>query len=197
MLQSERKLRHTPVARSASASASGGYAGERRRQKHRLVHLLAGGCGGAVGAILTCPLEVVKTAAVIFCDTLYLCSSAEHHDRSQGQWSSVSWTSPLSKVTNTIWLIKTRLQLDARNRGEKRMGVFQCVPEVYQTDGLRGFYRRMSASYAGISETVIHFAIYENIKQSYWNIPNTAIMMATYELVVYLLNGQHHQTAVL
>lgn len=97
MLQSERKLRHTPVARSASASASGGHAGERRRQKHRLVHLLAGGCGGAVGAILTCLLEVVKTAAVIFCDTLYLCSSAEHHGQSQGQWSSVSWTSPLSK----------------------------------------------------------------------------------------------------
>lgn len=45
------------------------------------------------------------------------------------------------------------------------MGAFQCVPEVYQTDGLRGFYRKMSASYAGISETVIHFAIYENIKQ--------------------------------
>lgn len=45
------------------------------------------------------------------------------------------------------------------------MGVFQCVPEVYQTDGLRGFYRGMSASYAGISETVIHFVIYESIKQ--------------------------------
>ena len=57
-----------------------------------------------------------------------------------------------------------------RNRGEKRMGAFECVRKVYQTDGLRGFYRGMSASYAGISETVIHFAIYENIKQSYWNI---------------------------
>ena len=45
------------------------------------------------------------------------------------------------------------------------MGAFQCVPEVYQTDGLRGFYRGMSASYAGISETVIHFVIYESIKQ--------------------------------
>lgn len=32
-------------------------------------------------------------------------------------------------------------------------------------DGLRGFYRGMSASYAGISETVIHFVIYESIKR--------------------------------
>uniref|UniRef100_A0A8C2BF27 Solute carrier family 25 member 36b n=1 Tax=Cyprinus carpio TaxID=7962 RepID=A0A8C2BF27_CYPCA len=68
-------------------------------------------------------------------------------------------------ATNPIWLIKTRLQLDARKRGERRMNAFECVRRVYQTDGLRGFYRGMSASYAGISETVIHFVIYESIKQ--------------------------------
>lgn len=45
------------------------------------------------------------------------------------------------------------------------MSAFECVRRVYQTDGLRGFYRGMSASYAGISETVIHFVIYENIKR--------------------------------
>lgn len=52
-----------------------------------------------------------------------------------------------------------------RNRGERKMSAFECVRRVYQTDGLRGFYRGMSASYAGISETVIHFVIYENIKR--------------------------------
>ncbi len=52
-----------------------------------------------------------------------------------------------------------------RNRGERRMSAFECMRRVYQTDGLRGFYRGMSASYAGISETVIHFVIYENIKR--------------------------------
>lgn len=45
------------------------------------------------------------------------------------------------------------------------MSAFECVRQVYQTDGFRGFYRGMSASYAGISETVIHFVIYENIKR--------------------------------
>lgn len=52
-----------------------------------------------------------------------------------------------------------------RSRGERRMSALQCVRHVYQTDGLRGFYRGMSASYAGISETVIHFVIYESIKR--------------------------------
>jgi solute carrier family 25 protein 33/36 len=68
-------------------------------------------------------------------------------------------------VTNPIWLIKTRLQLDARNRGERQMNAFECIRRVYKADGLRGFYRGMSASYAGISETVIHFVIYESIKR--------------------------------
>nr|XP_029135280.1 solute carrier family 25 member 36-A-like isoform X2 [Labrus bergylta] len=45
------------------------------------------------------------------------------------------------------------------------MNAFECVRRVYQMDGLRGFYRGMSASYAGISETVIHFVIYESIKR--------------------------------
>ncbi|KAJ8369280.1 hypothetical protein SKAU_G00093080 [Synaphobranchus kaupii] len=67
-------------------------------------------------------------------------------------------------TTNPIWLIKTRLQLDARSRGEQRMSVVECIRRVYWSDGLRGFYRGMSASYAGILETVIHFVIYENIK---------------------------------
>lgn len=68
-------------------------------------------------------------------------------------------------ATNPIWLIKTRLQLDSRNRGERRMNALECVRRVYRADGLRGFYRGMSASYAGISETVIHFVIYESIKR--------------------------------
>lgn len=45
------------------------------------------------------------------------------------------------------------------------MSAFECIHRVYKADGLRGFYRGMSASYAGISETVIHFVIYENIKR--------------------------------
>ncbi|KAG9494277.1 hypothetical protein GDO78_001895 [Eleutherodactylus coqui] len=68
-------------------------------------------------------------------------------------------------ATNPIWLVKTRLQLDARNRGERRMSAWECIRKVYRADGLKGFYRGMSASYAGISETVIHFVIYESIKR--------------------------------
>ncbi|XP_043074498.1 solute carrier family 25 member 36-A [Puntigrus tetrazona] len=200
-------------------------------QRDTLVHLFAGGCGGTVGAILTCPLEVVKTRLQSSSVTLYVSEvqlstvngpsvarmsppgplhclklilekegprslfrglgpnlvgvapsraiyfaaystakeklnnvfdpdSTQVHMLSAGLAGFTAIT-----ATNPIWLIKTRLQLDARNRGERRMSAFECVRRVYQSDGLRGFYRGMSASYAGISETVIHFVIYESIKR--------------------------------
>lgn len=44
------------------------------------------------------------------------------------------------------------------------MTVTQCVKKIYQTSGILGFYKGITASYFGISETVIHFVIYEAIK---------------------------------
>ncbi|XP_078064911.1 solute carrier family 25 member 36-A isoform X1 [Mustelus asterias] len=223
-------------------------------QRDPLIHLFAGGCGGTVGAILTCPLEVVKTRlqsssvtfyipevhlstingarvsrmarvspgplhclkmilekegprslfrglgpnlvgvapsrAIYFAayssskeklNTILEPDSSQVHMVSAGvaafplkletdvymdtHGKSVEQCFTAITATNPIWLIKTRLQLEARNRGERRMNAFECVRRVYHSDGIRGFYRGMSASYAGISETVIHFVIYESIKQ--------------------------------
>ncbi|XP_058250345.1 solute carrier family 25 member 36-A isoform X2 [Hemibagrus wyckioides] len=174
-------------------------------QRDTLVHLFAGGCGGTVGAILTCPLEVVKTRLQSSSVTLYI-SEVQLSSMNGASVARMSPPGPLHclkaiyfaaystakeklngvlepdstqvhmvsaglagftaiTATNPIWLIKTRLQLDARNRGERRMSAFECMRRVYKADGLRGFYRGMSASYAGISETVIHFVIYESIKR--------------------------------
>lgn len=45
------------------------------------------------------------------------------------------------------------------------MNALQCARYVYTTEGIRGFYRGLTASYAGISETIICFAIYESLKK--------------------------------
>ncbi|XP_034051825.1 solute carrier family 25 member 36-A [Gymnodraco acuticeps] len=200
-------------------------------QRDTLVHLFAGGCGGTVGAIVTCPLEVVKTRLQSSSVTFYI-SEVQLNTVNGASVARVAPPGPLHclklilekegprsllrglgpnivgvapsraiyfgaystakeklngvlepdstqvhmvsaglagftaiTATNPIWLIKTRLQLETRNKGERRMNAFECVRRVYQMDGLRGFYRGMSASYAGISETVIHFVIYEGIKR--------------------------------
>ncbi|KAG7267923.1 hypothetical protein CRUP_006673 [Coryphaenoides rupestris] len=123
-------------------------------QRDTLVHLFAGGCGGTVGAILTCPLEVVKTRLQSSSVTFYISEvqlstvngpsvarmtppgpihclkaiyfaaystakeklngvlepdSTQVHMVSAGLAGFTAIT-----ATNPIWLIKTRLQLDAR-----------------------------------------------------------------------------------
>ena len=65
-------------------------------------------------------------------------------------------------LTNPLWFVKTRLQLD--NRDARRVGTFQIVRDAYKSEGIRTFYRGLSASYVGISETVVHFTIYERVK---------------------------------
>ncbi|XP_076357879.1 solute carrier family 25 member 36-A-like isoform X1 [Tachypleus tridentatus] len=65
-------------------------------------------------------------------------------------------------VTNPIWVVKTRLQLDQRAFGST--SARSCIYGIYSSKGIRGFYKGLSASYFGISETIIHFVIYEFIK---------------------------------
>ncbi|KAL7988443.1 hypothetical protein Chor_007362 [Crotalus horridus] len=68
-------------------------------------------------------------------------------------------------LTNPIWLVKTRMQLERRGKNERSTSGLQCAMRVYYREGLRGFYRGVTASYAGVTETVIHFVLYEALKQ--------------------------------
>ncbi|KAK8730280.1 hypothetical protein OTU49_008191 [Cherax quadricarinatus] len=235
-----------------------------------LIHLFAGGCGGTMGAVATCPLEVVKTRLQSSsygymsgalpppaarqggsttcptlphqhrgCSTRRLCTSAlrsgtqvvhlsQQLPNPPGQRSTVSILhclkyivevegpralfrglgpnlvgvapsraiyfcsysqmkkilnnhlnkpeSPIVHImsaswagftactaTNPIWFIKTRLQLDYSVYGHNASAI-QCIRRTYRQQGIGGFYRGITASYYGISETVIHFVIYEAIK---------------------------------
>ena len=39
-----------------------------------------------------------------------------------------------------------------------------CISKLYQTEGIRGFYRGLLISYVGIAETSVHFLLYEQMK---------------------------------
>ncbi|CAH1240692.1 SLC25A36 [Branchiostoma lanceolatum] len=233
-------------------------------QRNPAIHLIAGGAGGTAGAILTCPLEVVKTrlqssvytfpssnvllaglqnghgtpAGIVQLSTCAQTSTEafvttarpsigivqciRHIVENEGvlalfkglgpnlvgvapsraiyfgtyaqakkffnrhmkyESSAVHMCSAMTAgftactLTNPIWYVKTRLQLDQKyvnstlnhSRQAQKTGdnltVRDCVRKTYGREGLRGFYRGVTASYAGISETVIHFVIYEHIKQ--------------------------------
>ncbi|XP_025221352.1 solute carrier family 25 member 33 isoform X2 [Theropithecus gelada] len=181
-----------------------------QQKENTLLHLFAGGCGGTVGAIFTCPLEVIKTRlqssrlalrtvyypqvhlgtisgagmvrptsvtpglfqvlkAVYFAcyskakeqfNGIFVPNSNIVHIFSAGSAAFIT-----NSLMNPIWMVKTRMQLEQKVRGSKQMNTLQCARYVYQTEGIRGFYRGLTASYAGISETIICFAIYESLKK--------------------------------
>lgn len=73
-------------------------------------------------------------------------------------------------ATNPIWVVKTRLQLDASN--PKRAGVIDrryknsidCARQIVRQEGIRGLYKGLSASYLGTAETMLHLVLYEQLK---------------------------------
>jgi solute carrier family 25 protein 33/36 len=218
-----------------------------------VIHLIAGGTAGTTGAVLTCPLEVVKTrlqssassyvhvnvhAALRLLPSQQVVTISAHNchvavnpdtllDRSQYRsqqsrglilclrqivqtegirglfkglgptligvapsraiyfaayahskqalnnvltpdthfvhlCSAVAAGVSAATCTNPIWFVKTRLQLDQKVEG--RLTCRDCIKQIYKQNGIRGFYKGISASYFGVSETVVHLVIYETIK---------------------------------
>lgn len=78
-----------------------------------------------------------------------------------------------STATNPIWMVKTRLQLD-KNVVEKTGGTakrryknsWDCIKQIVRTEGFRGLYKGMSASYLGVSESALHWVLYEQMKRA-------------------------------
>lgn len=78
-------------------------------------------------------------------------------------------------ATNPIWVVKTRLQLDASRtkaadndvvatRRHKNNSSLNCVRLILRREGIGGLYRGLSASYLGTAETVLHLVLYERLK---------------------------------
>ena len=71
---------------------------------------------------------------------------------------------PIHICNNQKWQKLIKIKLICIFRVINKFGILDCIREIYRADGLRGFYRGLSASYFGVSETVIHLVIYEHIK---------------------------------
>ncbi|CAG8434203.1 6084_t:CDS:2 [Scutellospora calospora] len=74
-----------------------------------------------------------------------------------------------STLTNPIWLVKTRMQLQQSSsitlhKPVKYKNSFDCVMKVMREEGISGLYKGLSASYLGVTESTIHWVTYEYLK---------------------------------
>lgn len=79
--------------------------------------------------------------------------------------SAISAGAITATCTSPIWVVKTQLQLE--NRPGRRSTMYRSIKKLYRLDGMKGFYRGLTASYAGTVETAIHFVIYEHLKKRF------------------------------
>ena len=67
--------------------------------------------------------------------------------------------------TNPIWVVKTRMQLSASERGGASVGAWKTIMMIARQEGIRGFYKGLSASYLGVTEGTIQWTLYERLKK--------------------------------
>jgi len=95
----------------------------------------------------------------------FFSSTSLSHSSWTHMLSALSASFSVSTITNPIWFLKTRLQLDSTTRGSRRRALIEVIKETFRNEGIAGFYRGLSASYMGASETILYFVIYEKLKQ--------------------------------
>eukprot|EP01114_Cavostelium_apophysatum_P013986 TRINITY_DN3504_c0_g1_i1.p1 TRINITY_DN3504_c0_g1~~TRINITY_DN3504_c0_g1_i1.p1 ORF type:complete len:356 (-),score=58.93 TRINITY_DN3504_c0_g1_i1:174-1241(-) len=68
-------------------------------------------------------------------------------------------------ITSPIWMIKTRMQLQIKDKEvAPYKNSFDCARRIVKEEGVKAFYKGLVASYIGVSETAIQFALYERLK---------------------------------
>nr|CAG8446716.1 14563_t:CDS:2 [Entrophospora candida] len=76
-----------------------------------------------------------------------------------------------STVTNPIWLVKTRMQLQSSNKSPQTLTKYKnsldCIRKVIKNEGFIGLYKGLSASYLGVAESTIQWVLYESFKSKF------------------------------
>ena len=73
-----------------------------------------------------------------------------------------------SSILNPLFFVKTRMQLQGPNSPSqyKYASYIDCVKQVYQREGIKSFYKGLTASWLGVFENGIYFVLYEQAKYS-------------------------------
>ncbi|KAG4028126.1 hypothetical protein MFRU_024g00960 [Monilinia fructicola] len=69
--------------------------------------------------------------------------------------------------TNPIWVLKTRMLSSDRSSAGAYQSMWHGARQVWQYEGLRGFYRGVGVSLLGNSHGAVQFAVYEPLK-NFW-----------------------------
>ena len=67
-------------------------------------------------------------------------------------------------ITNPFWVVRTRIQTLALHTHVSSISSVNMFKTIYQTEGMKAFYKGLSASFLGLSHVAIQFPLYEYLK---------------------------------
>lgn len=117
-----------------------------RNMEGRVFNFLAAAGAGSISATLTCPIWVIKTRLQLM----------------------PAHTELVGQRQNVLSLGFTNGASGAVSNGRPAAhfsSIRHLAMDMYRKEGPRAFFRGLSASYWGISESAIQFALYEETKQ--------------------------------
>lgn len=102
-------------------------------------------------------------------------------------------------ITNPIWMIRTRMQLQANTDMGQVVyhNYYDVVRNIYQQEGISGFYRGLQASYWGCTEGAVQFIIYEQLKTKLLHRRNEQLRKQHLPETTELTNGMYFWSAAL
>lgn len=97
----------------------------------------------------------------------------------------------VSLLTNPIWVVKTRLQLQDKaavqtSRTRLYTGAVDCFKSIVREEGIAGLYRGLLPSLLLVSHGAIQLAAYEKLKQMAISLPRNKMYSADDRKTIYI-----------
>ncbi|KAK3327700.1 mitochondrial carrier domain-containing protein [Cercophora scortea] len=70
-------------------------------------------------------------------------------------------------ITNPIWVLKTRMLSSDRAAAGAYPSMFSGAAHLYQTEGVKGFYRGLGVGMLAVSHGAVQFAVYDPARRVY------------------------------
>ena len=102
-------------------------------------------------------------------------------------------------ITNPIWMIRTRMQLQANTEMGQVIyhNYYDVIRNIYQQEGISGFYRGLQASYWGCTEGAVQFILYEQMKTKLLQYRNEQLRQQQLPETTELTNTMYFWSAAL
>jgi len=158
-----------------------------------IIHLLAGGCAGTIGAVLTCPLEVVKTrlqssSASYYTSKATATTSTRAAQSSAGSASIASNASASCNTTVNSFVISNKTQTNVVKLGRPKLGVGILVQirHILSNEGIKGLFKGLFPTIFGVAPyRAIYFYSYAYSKRKLLGFFQRRKTSSTYLLSIY------------